>query len=274
MLLFGAALGGGLSGVPGTADAAGMLYVLPIALAAVSGGLRGGLAAGVAAVVLLHVAAGLGGESLGPAGHAARDVVLLVAAVSLGSVAERMRARAELVDALHRGLAELGHGVVVMDEHTRTLLYASDAAAAIYRRTPEELRGMAADDLAGPEDRERVHERRRLRNAGHRVPARAEISVLGPAREDIRIESALVPVSVEGERLWAAVVRDVSARRDAERRVAADRGFLQTVLDTAATPIAVLDADGAHRHGERARSSAWRASARRCWPAGRRGVSG
>ena len=39
-------------------------------------------------------------------------------------------------------------------------------------------------------------------------------------------------------------MRDVSARREAERRLDADHRFLRTVLDTAATPIAVLDAEG------------------------------
>ena len=254
-LLFAAVFALKLSGTVGPAEAPSTLFVLPITLAAVTLGLRGGLGAAALAFALL-VAAELGlEEHLGFVALATRGTVFLVTGVSVGLVVERLRAGSEAMHALRRGLGELGDGFVVLDEEAWTVLHASPAAGTIFRRTPEELRGATLRELTDPSDHARVEQRRRLRRAGHDVPARGEFAVRAPGGEIVRVEVAAMPVALDRTGLWIASIRDVTPRRDAERRLAADHAFLQTVLDTAATPIGVLDAHGrvitANRAAER-----------------------
>ena len=254
-LLFAAVFALKLSGVLAPEEAPSTLFVVPIALVAVSLGLRGGLGGAVLAFALLGLSEELRSDHLGPLALTTRATVFLVTGVSVGLVVERLRAGSEAMQALRRGLGELGDGFVVLDEDAWTLLHASPAAGTILRRSPEALRGLSVRELADPSEHARVEQRRRLRNAGHDVPARGEFAVLGPDGERVRVEVASLPVKLDRSGLWIAVLRDVTPHRDAERRLAADHDFLQTVLDTAATPIGVLDAHGrvitANRAAER-----------------------
>jgi PAS domain S-box-containing protein len=243
-LLFAAVSALKVTGLLTPAEAPSVLFVAPIAVAAVTLGARGGLGAAVVAIALLGGSELVADQHLSPVGLATRAAVFVVCGASLGIAIERRRAGDEVMRCLSFGLAELGDALVVLDEHAWTILHASPAAAAIYRRPAESLRGMNVGELADVSDRPRVEERRRMRSAGHRVPARGEYGVRGPAGERLRLEIATMPARLEGRRLWIAVVRDVTSRREAERRLDADHRFLRTVLDTAATPIAVLDAEG------------------------------
>src|SRR4051794_29337836 len=254
-LLFAAVFALELSGTLGRAEAPSTLFVLPITLSAVTLGLRGGIGAAAIAFALLVVSEPGLEEHLGPAALATRVVVFLVTGISVGLIVERLRAGSHAMHALQRGLGELGDGFLVLDEEAWTVLHASPAAGTILRRTPEELRGATLPELTDASDHARVEQRRRLRGAGHDVPARGEFAVRAPDGAIVRVEVAAMPVSADRAGLWIASIRDVTPRRDAERRLAADHAFLETVLDTAATPIGVLDADGrvitANRAAER-----------------------
>jgi PAS domain S-box-containing protein len=242
--LFAAIFALKLGGALGPADAPSVLCVAPIALAAAAFGLAGGVAAAAVATALLLGSELIDGDALRAHGMLVRAVVFLVSGVSLGLAVDRLRAWAEMMRALRRGLDELGEALLVLDEDAWTILHASPAAASIFGRTPEALQGTSAGDLMDPEDAARLGERRRLRAAGHRIPARTELVIRTPDGRPRSVESAVVPVRLRGRPLWAAVVRDVTDRRDAERRLADDHAFLRTVLDTAASPIAVLDRQG------------------------------
>jgi PAS domain S-box-containing protein len=255
VVLFAAVFALKLSGALAPEVAPSTLFVLPVALTAVSHGLRGGVGGAGLAFLLLGASELVQSDHLGPLGLAVRGTVFLVSGLSLGLVVERLRAGSAVMQALSRGLGELGDGLVVLDEDAWTVLHASPAAGPIYDRTPDAVRGLTLGDLADPGEHARLEQRRRLRRAGHDVPARGEFSLRRPSGDLVRAEVAAMPVALDRRRLWMAVVRDVTPRRDAERRIAADHAFLQTVLETAATPIGVLDAHGrviaANRAAER-----------------------
>jgi glucose-6-phosphate-specific signal transduction histidine kinase len=75
-------------------DASSMLYVLPVALVAVTFGLRSGLAAGLFGIVLLAIWGFLQHVSLSPLGWGSRIVPLLLLGILLGDASDRLR-RAE-----------------------------------------------------------------------------------------------------------------------------------------------------------------------------------
>lgn len=105
-----------LSGGP--EDAYSMLYVLPVALVAVSSGLRAGTAAGLVAVALMVLWAVVTDVSLSPAGWASRVVPLLLLGSLLGDASDRLaradseRRRLEAAALLHREAIEINDSLV------------------------------------------------------------------------------------------------------------------------------------------------------------------
>lgn len=117
VLLFAGVLALRLS-VSGADEAVTLLYSLPIALAAVAFGLRGGLTTGLAAVVLVAVWAVLADVDLSLVGWASRVVPLLLLGSLLGDATDRVRRadderRAIAVAAeRHRDAVEINDSVV------------------------------------------------------------------------------------------------------------------------------------------------------------------
>lgn len=99
-------------------DAIAMLYVLPIALIAISFGQRAGLIAGGAAVGLLGAWTLVSDVSLTPLGWLSRIVPLLLIGGLIGSASDRMRAadaaerRADAIALLQRDGAEINDSIV------------------------------------------------------------------------------------------------------------------------------------------------------------------
>jgi signal transduction histidine kinase len=99
-------------------DAAGLLYVLPVALAAVAFGRRGGLVAGAAAVTLVVVWALVQDFDLSWLGWVSRIVPLLLLGTLLGDATERLEAavrRQEELEAAtrrHRDAAEISDSLI------------------------------------------------------------------------------------------------------------------------------------------------------------------
>lgn len=100
------------------ADAISMLYVLPVALLALSFGLRVGLGAGVVAVGLLVLWVTTAGESLSVLGWVSRATPLLLLGLLVGAAADRIREanrverRAAEIALLQREAAEINDRVL------------------------------------------------------------------------------------------------------------------------------------------------------------------
>lgn len=105
-----------LSGGP--EDAYSMLYVLPVALVAMSSGLRAGTAAGLVAVALMALWAVTMDVSLSPVGWASRVTPLLLLGALLGDASDRLaradaeRRRLEAAALLHREAIEINDSLV------------------------------------------------------------------------------------------------------------------------------------------------------------------
>jgi len=99
-------------------DASTMLFVLPVALAAVAFGLRAGLIAGVLGVALVVVWVEATGTSLSVIGWASRVVPLLLLGYLLGDAVDRLRLaeqdklRAEAAALLSRQAIEINDSIV------------------------------------------------------------------------------------------------------------------------------------------------------------------
>jgi PAS domain S-box-containing protein len=195
---------------------------------------------GLCAVLLLAAELHLDGA----VGLAVRAGVAALLAGCLGVAAHRLKARVEIMEALRRGQDAAGEGVVLLDPETYRVIHASPAACAIFDRPLADFTGLDVRDTVRPGDRARLDERRRLRTAGHRVPERAAMPIVLPDGRHRSIEWATTTLTVEGRALLLSIVRDVNAREEAKRRLADEHAFLDAVLDGAAGPIVVMDADG------------------------------
>jgi hypothetical protein len=105
-----------LSGDP--VDAYSMLYVFPVALVAITFGVRAGLAAGLVAIALTVAWVVVRDVSLTPAGWASRVLPMLLLGLLLGDASERLR-RAEIerrqlesAALLHREAIEINDSLV------------------------------------------------------------------------------------------------------------------------------------------------------------------
>jgi PAS domain S-box-containing protein len=193
---------------------------------------------GLCAVLLLAAELHLDG---GP-GLAARAAVVALLAGCLGFAVHRLHARVEVMEALQRGQDAAGEGVLLTDPETYRVIYASPAACRIFNRP--EFVGVDLRDTVRPAERAQLEERRRLRTAGHRVPERAAMPIVLPGGHQRSIEWATTSLTLDGRALLLSIVRDVTVREEAKRRLADEHAFLEAVLDGAAGPIVVMDADG------------------------------
>jgi PAS domain S-box-containing protein len=194
---------------------------------------------GLCAVLLLAAELHLDGAL----GLAVRAAVVLLLAACLGFAAHRLRARIDVMEAIRHGQDAMGEGVLLLDPHTLTVVHASPAAAAIFGREGCFV-GVDMRDTVEPSARAILDERRRLRAAGHRVPASAALAIVLPDGRRRFVEWATMPLTVDGRPLLLSIVRDATAREHAQRRLAEGHAFMEAVLDAAAGPIVVVGPDG------------------------------
>lgn len=123
--------------VAGVEDSISMLYVLPVALLALTFGLRVGLAAGLVAVGLLVAWVAWSGEQLSPLGWLSRVTPLLLLGGLVGVAAERIRAadrierHAAAIELLQRDAAEINDSLIQGMAVTKWLFESGQASAGI-----------------------------------------------------------------------------------------------------------------------------------------------
>jgi two-component system cell cycle sensor histidine kinase/response regulator CckA len=159
---------------------------------------------------------------------------------------ERRRAEDALrsSEARFRGLFEAASdGILILDGSASTVIDANHVAAAMLRRSRQDLVGSRMSDVllaqAGAGWREAFHELRR-RGCVH--------------LEDVRVETACGPVRVElvsriyqldGDEVIQVSVRDTTARRAAEEALRQERDLVAAIAET--IPVGILRADAEGR---------------------------
>lgn len=145
----------------------------------------------------------------------------LVSILSLVSdETERVRAQEELEQSeqRYRALVEHSPDAIIVHE-AGVILFANPAAARLYGApAPEDLIGLNVLDLLAPEERgviaQRVHEVQNLRRA---TPVRVT-EVLRLDGRRVPVEAIGTPVQFAGRQAVQAVLRNISERKEAERR--------------------------------------------------------
>ncbi|MEI8406640.1 MULTISPECIES: hypothetical protein [unclassified Kribbella] len=157
----------------GAADAYSLLYVFPVALIAITFGLRAGLAAGLVAVGLMVVWAVVEEVSLSPAGWGSRVLAVLLLGLLLGDASDRLRRaeaekrRLEAAALLYREAIEINDSLVQgmaaarwaleagrLDAGLRTLeqtiVQAEELVSGLIRQAGMDGSSAAAIDSAAP----------------------------------------------------------------------------------------------------------------------------
>jgi diguanylate cyclase (GGDEF)-like protein/PAS domain S-box-containing protein len=85
--------------------------------------------------------------------------------------------------------------------------------------SPAELEGLPIDRIIHPEDRERVAEFNRKRQAGEEVPKRYEFQGLRKDGKSIFAEVSAARTSFRGEMVSLVFIRDITGRRQVEEKI-------------------------------------------------------
>lgn len=137
----------------GPGDAYSLLFVFPVALIAITFGMRAGLAGGVVAVALIVVWAMVEEVSLSPIGWASRILPMLLLGVLVGDAADRLRRadaekrRLEAAALLYREAIEINDSLVQGMAAARWALEAGQLGAGL--RTLEQTIAQAEELVSG-----------------------------------------------------------------------------------------------------------------------------
>lgn len=134
------------------------------------------------------------------------------------------------------------------------LVYVNAAGARLLGGNQQEIQGRPVLSIVHPEDRAAVAERIRRLNEGKEAMGPREVRLLRPDGSFVAVESSAVPWSQGGQRGALVFLRDISERKDVERRLhetetryrarlAEERDFSREILNTARVMIVVVGAD-------------------------------
>lgn len=146
----------------------------------------------------------------------------------LAEMRERRRSeeRTAQSEARYRVLIENSPDVILLIKHQR-VVFANRAAIELFRaRDERDLVGRAADELVHPEYKEEVCERLRRMEAEQVVLPPLEGRLFRLDGSIVEVEVRTVPFVSDGEVMLQVTIRDITARRQAER----ERISLETAL--------------------------------------------
>jgi PAS domain S-box-containing protein len=207
------------------------------------------------ALALALIAAGLLGVSLqthhasilgwtGRATQALGCLYLLIAAVT--SVRESHVWEISLETALqeseqrYRALVETAPDAIVVHRNGRFLYANSETLALTGTESFEQLARHTVLDFFRPQDRELSRERLRLVMAGHRLPAREAI-LRRPDGREVVVELHTALLDFHGAPAVQTIIRDITARKEAEEALQRERSLLNSVIRTTDAMLVLLD---------------------------------
>jgi PAS domain S-box-containing protein len=222
-LLFGAVFVLSVAG-RSHADAPLVLLVAPVALLAVAYGLRGGVAAAAVAVVLATTSLVLTGDEVSLLGYISRGTAFVVVGILVGRVVDQRRALLAAIGR-HQEMSLDALATIDFDGFFRGV---NPAWTRIFGYTKDELLGRAFVDFVHPDDLERtVAEATRTAASGaDSVNFRNRYRAKNGSYRWLEWVSTTVP----DERLFYAVARDITAKKQAEDAVEWHRDLLERAV--------------------------------------------
>ena len=161
-----------------------------------------------------------------------RTGIVLLVAIFVGAIAtssERRRARYQM---LLQAISDLGEGLLITERGR--MVYANPAYLRISGYSERELRSLPSlIDLAPPEQQAALHESLRQRLDGVPRDSQYEGQMVRKDGAIIDVETAMRPLSAEGQSRLIAVVRDITERKrvDAELRLSEQRAHVAARQD-------------------------------------------
>jgi PAS domain S-box-containing protein len=166
----------------------------------------------------------------------------IAAALDRVGLVEEVARRNDQYEALLGGISDLGEGFIVLEESD--LVYANDAYLRISGFSLEELQSISLVDLTVPEDRDAIVEIGRRRRAGETVPEHYETAMIRKDGRRIDVEVSVKAIDTEGALQVISLIRDVTARKAAERELKrldeARRAFIANAAHELRTPLTVV----------------------------------
>jgi PAS domain S-box-containing protein len=177
--------------------------------------------------------------------------------VILRDVTETRRSEMELQSAYHArraaneqllGIIQSAMDAIITVDASQRIVVFNETAATIFRCRAEEAIGAPLEQFI-PERFRAAHRAHIERFGETRVTARAmgaklQLFGLRADGEEFPIDASISQVTVDGEKFYTVILRDVSERRRIEAKVLAERDAAQRYLDVAGVMLVALDTDG------------------------------
>ncbi len=187
---------------------------------------------------------------LGAAGAAMAALFGLAMLLVLRQVRERTSLQGELAEAgeqLHRIVDSAMDAIITIDERQNVVLF-NAAAEKIFRIPAVEALGQPLDRFI-PERFRAAHRRHiwRFGETGASMRVMGEHLVLYGLRsdgEEFPIDASISQIEHKGVKLFTVILRDVTARKQAEAEIRRERDTVQRYLDIAGVVLVALDWNG------------------------------
>jgi PAS domain S-box-containing protein len=187
---------------------------------------------------------------IGAAGAAMTVFFGLAMLLLLRQLRERTVLKGELAEAgeqLHRIVDTAMDAIITVDEKQNIVLFNS-AAEKIFRHPAAQALGQPLDRFI-PERFRAAHRRHvwRFGETGDSMRVMGENLVLyglRPDGEEFPIDASISQIDHDGGKLFTVILRDITARKQAEAEVRKQRDTAQRYLDIAGVILVALDSDG------------------------------
>jgi PAS domain S-box-containing protein len=156
-------------------------------------------------------------------------------------------------------LIESTHDAIVISDHQGNVVLWNTGAEEIFGHTEEEILGQSVS-LIMPEQYRPASRRGMERvNSGEAPRIMGQLVELEGLRKDgvrFPLEMSLASWQVGEEVYHSAIIRDVTARKEAQQRLLSERGELLALMDAIPFPVYLKDMDGRYLHVNQAKADA------------------
>ncbi len=147
------------------------------------------------------------------------------------------------------------------EERYRTAIESSNDCVAIFRDgvyvyvnqkyvetlgidDPAEILGTKIGQFIHPDDYGRIDRYREIRKAGGDAPSRYELRIVRKDGRVLYFEASISTITLKGEPATLVSMRDITDRKETEKKLEEQVHFLQTLIDAMPNPIFIKDPEG------------------------------